>query len=121
MFLSSSMDRTTSSRNTSTVRAVKASVSPKVSGLRKPTFEGLNACSPPSSAKTDTTPPASKATERRRGSLLKSMGRLYEQGPGTRDQGLAGGRRFISRAPPPQICTGCGKRLDFESFAQDNF
>jgi hypothetical protein len=76
MFLSSSMERTITSRKTSTVRAVIASVSPEVSGFRNPTFEVLNACSPPSRPRNSTNPPASRATVRRRGSPRKNMGRL---------------------------------------------
>ena len=76
MFLSSSIDNATSSRNTSTVRAVKISVSPDVSGFRKPTPEVLNHCSAPSSANTSNTPPASRAIVRRRGSPKNDMRRL---------------------------------------------
>ena len=56
MFLSSSISSTSSSRNSTTVSPVNASVSPEVSGLRKLTPEVLNHCSAPSSAKNSTTP-----------------------------------------------------------------
>ena len=76
MFLSSSTSMSSNNRKTSTVRPVKMSVSPAVSGLRKLTPEVLNACSAPSSTKISSTPLASRATVRRRGSPLNSMGRL---------------------------------------------
>ena len=76
MFLSSSISKTSSSRNTSTTTPVKTSVSPEVSGFRKWTLVVLNALSPPSNARTSTTPPASSATDRRRGSARNGMGRL---------------------------------------------
>jgi hypothetical protein len=76
MFLRNSINRTSSTRNTSTTTPVKTSVSPEVSGLRKWTLVVLNALSPTSKPRSASTPQASRAMDRRRGSAKNGMRRL---------------------------------------------
>ena len=76
MFLASSIKAAIRTRKISTMTPVKTSVSPEVSGLRKPMFVVLNAFNATNRATTRKKPVASRAMDRRRGSPRNDMGRL---------------------------------------------